>query len=138
MSESVWVLGAAMTKIARYDDKDVVDLAAEATFDALDDAGVSIFDVQVLAAGSLFTQGGVGQQIAKQVGQTGVPIYNFSNACATARPRSAPRSCRSRPMSPTSGSRWAASRWARWASSAARGRRKPRARCSSRPGASMA
>ena len=61
MSESVWVLGAAMTKIARYDDKDVVDLAAEATFDALDDAGVSIFDVQVLAAGSLFTQGGIGQ-----------------------------------------------------------------------------
>ena len=35
-----------------------MDLAAEATFDALDDAGVSIFDVQVLAAGSLFTQGG--------------------------------------------------------------------------------
>jgi len=83
MSESVWVLGAAMTKIARYDDKDVVDLAAEATFDALDDAGVSIFDVQVLAAGSLFTQGGIGQMISKQIGQTGIPIYNVTNACAT-------------------------------------------------------
>ena len=83
MSDAVWVLGASMTKIARYDDKDVVDLAAEATFDALDDAGVSIFDVNVLAAGSLFAQGGIGQQIAKQVGQTGIPIYNVTNACAT-------------------------------------------------------
>ena len=83
MSDAVWVLGAAMTKIARYDDKDVVDLAAEATFDALDDAGVSIFDVEVLAAGSLFTQGGIGQQISKQIGQTGIPIYNVTNACAT-------------------------------------------------------
>jgi acetyl-CoA acetyltransferase len=83
MSDAVWVLGAAMTKVARYPDKDVVDLAAEATFDALDDAGVSIFDVDVMAAGSLFASGGVGQMIAKQVGQTGIPIYNVSNACAT-------------------------------------------------------
>ena len=83
MSESVWVLGASMTKVARYDDKDVIDLAAEATFAALDDAGVSIFDVDVLAAGSLFSQNSIGQQISKQIGQTGVPIYNVTNACAT-------------------------------------------------------
>jgi acetyl-CoA acyltransferase len=83
MSDAVWVLGASMTKIARYDDKDVVDLAAEATFDALDDAGISIFDVNVLAAGSLFTQGSIGQMISKQIGQTGIPIYNVTNACAT-------------------------------------------------------
>ena len=83
MSDAVWVLGASMTKIARYDDKDVVDLAAEATFDALDDAAISIFDVNVLAAGSLFTQGSIGQMISKQIGQTGIPIYNVTNACAT-------------------------------------------------------
>src|ERR1700716_558811 len=82
MSDAVWVLGASMTKIARYDDLDVVDLAAEATFNALDDAGISIFDVNLLAAGSMFT-GNIGQQIAKQVGQTGIPIYNVTNACAT-------------------------------------------------------
>ena len=83
MGESVWVLGASMTKISRYPDKDVIDLAAEATFNALDDAGVSIFDIQVLAAGSMFNMGGIGQQVAKQVGQTGIPIYNVVNACAT-------------------------------------------------------
>src|SRR5438477_220770 len=27
--------------------------------------------------------GGIGQQVAKQVGQTGIPIYNVVNACAT-------------------------------------------------------
>jgi acetyl-CoA acyltransferase len=83
MSDAVWVLGASMTKVGRYPEKDVIDLAAEATFDALDDAGVSVFDVQVLAAGNMFNLGGIGQQIAKQIGQTGIPIYNVVNACAT-------------------------------------------------------
>jgi acetyl-CoA acyltransferase len=83
MSETVWVLGASMTKIGRYDDKDLLDLAADATFAALDDAGVTIFDVDVLAAGSLFASGSIGQQISKQIGQTGIPIYNVTNACAT-------------------------------------------------------
>src|SRR4051794_41869706 len=83
MGESVWVLGASMTKISRYPDKDVIDLAAEVTFNALDDAGVTIFDMEVLAAGSMFNMGGIGQAVAKQVGQTGIPIYNVVNACAT-------------------------------------------------------
>jgi acetyl-CoA acyltransferase len=83
MSDSVWVLGASMTKIGRYPDKDVVDLAAEAAFNALDDAGVTIFDMQVMATGNMFNMGGIGQQVAKQIGQTGIPIYNVINACAT-------------------------------------------------------
>ena len=83
MGESVWVLGASMTKVSRYPDKDVIDLAAEASFNALDDAGVSIFDIQVLAAGSMFNMGGIGQSVSKQIGQTGIPIYNVVNACAT-------------------------------------------------------
>src|ERR1700709_2903607 len=83
MGESGWVLGASRTKIGRYPDKDVVDLAAEATFNALDDAGVSIFDIEVPAAGSMFNMGGIGQAVAKQVGQTGIPVYNVVNACAT-------------------------------------------------------
>jgi acetyl-CoA acetyltransferase len=38
----------------------------------------------VLAAGSLFnSQAGVGQQLQKQIGQTGIPVYNVANACAT-------------------------------------------------------
>jgi acetyl-CoA acyltransferase len=82
MSDSVWVLGASMTKITRYPDKDIIDLAAEATFNALDDAGMTIFDMQVMACGSQFAAG-IGGAIAKQVGQTGIPIYNVTSACAT-------------------------------------------------------
>jgi acetyl-CoA acetyltransferase len=37
----------------------------------------------IMAAGNLMGGGGVGQQIQKQVGQTGIPVYNVSNACAT-------------------------------------------------------
>jgi acetyl-CoA acyltransferase len=83
MSEDVWVLGASMTKIGRYPEKDVIDLASETAMNALSDGGVAIHDMQVLAAGCMFAQGGIGQQIQKQIGQTGIPVYNVTNACAT-------------------------------------------------------
>jgi acetyl-CoA acetyltransferase len=40
-------------------------------------------DIGVLAAGNLMGRGGIGQQLQKQVGQTGIPVYNVANACAT-------------------------------------------------------
>ncbi len=83
MSEDVWVLGASMTKIGRYPEKDVIDLASEASMNALADGGVTIQDMGVLAAGCMFAQGGIGQQVQKQIGQTGIPVYNVLNACAT-------------------------------------------------------
>src|ERR1051326_7654039 len=40
--------------------------------------------MDVLGAGSLFNaQAGVGQSLQKQIGQTGIPVYNVANACAT-------------------------------------------------------
>jgi acetyl-CoA acetyltransferase len=36
-----------------------------------------------MAAGNLMGGGGIGQQLQKQIGQTGIPVYNVSNACAT-------------------------------------------------------
>ncbi len=82
MGEAVWVLGAAMTPIARYPDKDVIDLASDASLRALDDGGVTIHDMNVLAAGTQFGMG-LGQQLQHQIGQTGIPVYNVTNACAT-------------------------------------------------------
>src|SRR5436309_1636524 len=82
--DSVWILGASMTKFARYPDKDMVDLGAEAALAALDDGGVKIHDMDVLAVGNLAEAGAmVGQRIQKQIGQTGIPVYNVANACAT-------------------------------------------------------
>ena len=82
--DSVWILGTDMTRFARYPDLDVVDLAAEASIAALEDGGVTIHDIDVLAAGSLFNAGtGIGQRLQKQIGQTGIPVFNVANACAT-------------------------------------------------------
>ena len=83
-SDSVWVLGAHMTRFARYPDRDLIDLAAESAMGALADGEVTVADIDVLACGSIFqASGAVGQRLQKQIGQTGVPVYNVANACAT-------------------------------------------------------
>jgi acetyl-CoA acyltransferase len=81
-SDDIWILGIHMTKFGKHPDKDVVDLAAEAARAALADAGVSMKQMGILAAGNLMG-GGTGQALQKQIGQTGIPVYNVANACAT-------------------------------------------------------
>jgi len=84
MADAVWVLGASMTKIGRYPEKDVIDLASEAALDALGDGGVTIGDMQVMGMGNMFqAMAGLGQSVQQQIGQTGIPVYNVVNACAT-------------------------------------------------------
>jgi acetyl-CoA acetyltransferase len=83
MAEDAWILGIHMTKFGKHPDKDTVDLASEAAIGALSDAGVSMRDMGVLGAGNLMGGGGIGQAIQKQIGQTGIPVYNVANACAT-------------------------------------------------------
>jgi len=82
-AEDIWILGIYMTKFGKHPDKDTVDLASEAVMEALADGGVTMKDVGVLAAGNLMGSGSIGQQVQKQVGQTGIPVYNVANACAT-------------------------------------------------------
>ena len=84
MSNDVWILGIHMTKFGKYPDKDTVDLASQAALAALADGGVTMKDIGVLAAGCLMaSNAGIGQQLQKQIGQTGIPVYNVANACAT-------------------------------------------------------
>ena len=84
MSDAVWVLGTSMTRFGRYPELDAVDLASRACMDALADGGVTIHDMDVMGAGTLFqSQTGMGQRVQKQIGQTGIPVYNVTNACAT-------------------------------------------------------
>jgi acetyl-CoA acetyltransferase len=83
-SEDLWILGISMTKFGKHPDKDAVDLASEAALGALNDGGVTMKEMGVLAAGNLMAAAaGIGQQLQKQVGQTGIPVYNVANACAT-------------------------------------------------------
>jgi acetyl-CoA acetyltransferase len=82
--DDIWILGIHMTKFGKRPESDVVDLAAEAALGALSDGGVPVQDVGVLAAGNLMNaSAGIGQQLQKQIGQTGIPVYNVANACAT-------------------------------------------------------
>ncbi|ONH33354.1 thiolase family protein [Pseudofrankia asymbiotica] len=84
VTQDVWILGISMTKFGKHRDKDSVDLASEAALAAFGDAGVGINDIDVLAAGSLMAgTSAFGQQLQKQIGQTGIPVYNVANACAT-------------------------------------------------------
>jgi acetyl-CoA acetyltransferase len=83
-SGDVWILGIHMTKFGKHPDQDTVDLAAEAAVGALRDGGVTMKQMGVLAAGNLMaSNAGIGQQLQKQIGQTGIPVYNVANACAT-------------------------------------------------------
>ena len=84
MSEDIWILGIHMTKFGKHPDKDTMDLASEAALGALNDAGVQMKDMGILAAGNLMgASAPTGQMLQKQIGQTGIPVYNVSNACAT-------------------------------------------------------
>ncbi len=82
--DSVWVLGASMTRFGRYPDLDAVDLGARVCLEAFTDGEVTIHDMDVMAAGTLFQANtSMGQRIQKQIGQTGIPVFNVTNACAT-------------------------------------------------------
>lgn len=84
MAENLWIVGAAMTPFGRYSDEDVIDLGARAARSALADAGATIGQMQHVAVGNVFdAMTGIGQQVLRQIGQTGVPVVNVVNACAT-------------------------------------------------------
>lgn len=83
-ADDIWILGIHMTKFGKHPELDTVDLATEAATAALADAQVTMADIGVLAAGNLMGMGApIGQMIQKQIGQTGIPVYNVANACAT-------------------------------------------------------
>jgi acetyl-CoA acetyltransferase len=82
--EDVYVIGIDMIKFGRFPERRVPDLGAEAALMALDDCGLGIRDMQALYCGNLGQAGGmVGQRILREIGQTGMPVVNVANACAT-------------------------------------------------------
>ncbi|MYE24942.1 MAG: thiolase family protein [Gammaproteobacteria bacterium] len=79
-----YVIGVDMIKFGRFPEKTVPQIGSEAALLALDDCGLKIQDMQALYCGNLGQASGmVGQRILQEIGQTGVPVINVSNACAT-------------------------------------------------------
>ena len=73
-----------MIKFGRFPDRTVPNIGAEAALMALDDAGLSIRDMQAMYCGNLGQANAmVGQRILQEIGQTGIPVVNCANACAT-------------------------------------------------------
>ncbi len=80
----VYILGVDMIKFGRFPDRSVPNIGAEAALMALDDAGLTIEDMEALYCGNLGQSSGmVGQRILQEIGQTGIPVVNCANACAT-------------------------------------------------------
>lgn len=80
----VYVLGVDMIKFGRFPEQTVPQLGATAALMALDDAGLTMKDMQALFCGNLGQSSGmVGQRILKEIGQTGIGVVNCANACAT-------------------------------------------------------
>ena len=84
MADDIWILGIHMTKFGKHPDKDTVDLAAEAAHGRArrrrrDDERHG----HPRRRQPDGRPGGIGQQLQKQIGQTGIPVYNVANACAT-------------------------------------------------------
>ena len=79
-----YVVGVDMIKFGRFPEKSVPQIGSEAALLALDDCGLTIHDMQALYCGNLGQASGmVGQRILQEIGQTGIPVVNVSNACAT-------------------------------------------------------
>lgn len=79
-----YVVGVDMIKFGRFPERTVPEIAAESALLALDDCGLTIQDMQALYCGNLGQASGmVGQRMLQQIGQTGIPVVNVSNACAT-------------------------------------------------------
>ena len=80
----VYVMGIDMIKFGRFPEKTVPQLGATAALMALDDAGLTIQDMQALYCGNLGQASAmVGQRILQEIGQTGIGVVNCANACAT-------------------------------------------------------
>lgn len=80
----VYIIGIDMIPFRRNTDRTVQQLGGEAALLALSDAGLTINDIQALYCGNLLqASASVGQRVMHEIGETGIPVVNTANACAT-------------------------------------------------------
>lgn len=88
MRETV-IRGVGMTPMGRFEDTSLKDLSAAAINDALDDAGITMNDVQAVffgnvAAGIMYGQNSIrGETVTHHMGAGAIAVNNVENACAT-------------------------------------------------------
>ena len=84
MSKNVYIQGIDMIKFGRFPNLTVPELAAESILLALKDANLNMGQMEAFYCGNIKEVNRmVGQKTLQLVGQTGIPIVNCTNACAT-------------------------------------------------------
>src|SRR5699024_11775811 len=82
--DDVYVIGTDMIRFGRFPERSIASLAADAALMALDDCDLSIDRMQELYCGNLMAANRmIGQQMLALIGQSGIPVTNSANACAT-------------------------------------------------------
>jgi acetyl-CoA acetyltransferase len=78
------IAGVGMTRFTKPGaGEDYPQTAAQATRDALADAGLALSDVQQAYVGYVYGDSTAGQRALYEVGMTGMPIINVNNNCST-------------------------------------------------------
>ncbi|MCM8729799.1 lipid-transfer protein [Hephaestia sp. GCM10023244] len=84
MGESTWVAGVGMTPFVKPGTSaPYTRLGADATRDALADAGIDYRAIEQAYVGYVYGDSTSGQAALYEVGLTGIPILNVNNNCAT-------------------------------------------------------
>jgi acetyl-CoA acyltransferase len=84
MSNDVYIQGIDMIKFGRFPNLSVPELAAESILLALNDANLNMGQIEAFYCGNIKEVNRmVGQKTLQLIGQTGIPIVNCTNACAT-------------------------------------------------------
>ena len=84
MTRDVYVAGCGVTQFGNRWHASAPDLAAEACFAALDDAGLELSDVEAAWVGAFYPATGIGGSfLVDAIGCEGIPITHVENMCAT-------------------------------------------------------
>ncbi|MBB4866765.1 acetyl-CoA acetyltransferase [Pseudomonas nitritireducens] len=82
MNKPIYISGVAMTPFGRHA-ASLQDLTQQAVLQALSDAGIELHEPQAFYACNVFGGMVLGQVLLRDLGLSGLPIYNVENACAS-------------------------------------------------------
>lgn len=85
----VVIIGVGMTRFGKFLEKSLQELGREATWNAIEDANVTVKDIEVVYVGNALApqltelKGTIGQHVLTAAGIFGVPVINVENACSS-------------------------------------------------------
>lgn len=79
-----YVAGIAMTKFTRNPALRIEKMGSQVVWEAVEEAGINLTDIQEVYCGNVYNGAGVGQKVMAEVGHIGMPITNIENQCSSA------------------------------------------------------